>query len=149
MSQTPRKNFYLFGHILLPGLLFHHMTPTKDYFHDLLVPWEHYVPINTDLSDLREKYEWAESHPLEAKQISENGTRFARWMGSMEGFGQMYEQHIVAPLQNTLRAYKPVPPMHEGKSVLDIITESSEIFTVVGRCSGLHKSSCEELVEIV
>ena len=28
----------------LPGLLFHHVTPTKDYLHDKLKPWEHYVP---------------------------------------------------------------------------------------------------------
>ena len=25
----------------LPGMLFHHVTPTKDYFHDKLKPWMH------------------------------------------------------------------------------------------------------------
>ena len=29
----------------LPGLLFHHVTPTKDFIHDYLIPWVHYVPI--------------------------------------------------------------------------------------------------------
>ncbi len=30
----------------LPGLLFHHETSTQDYFHDDLLPWVHYVPVN-------------------------------------------------------------------------------------------------------
>ena len=33
--------------LAMPGLLFHHVTPTKDYFHDDLVPWVHYVPLRT------------------------------------------------------------------------------------------------------
>ena len=44
--------------LAMPGVLFHHVTPTKDYFHDLLVPYVHYIPVKDDLSDLREKYEW-------------------------------------------------------------------------------------------
>jgi len=134
--------------LALPGVLFHHVTPTKDWFHDLLVPWEHYVPITTDLSDLRKKYEWAESHPVEAKQIAEAGTRFARWMGSVEGFGHLYREHLVDPLRNVLRAYKPMPPRYAGKSALDVINETrgGEEFAVIGRCSGLHTNSCEELV---
>mmetsp|Transcript_26863 Transcript_26863/g.48444 ORF Transcript_26863/g.48444 Transcript_26863/m.48444 type:complete len:646 (+) Transcript_26863:90-2027(+) len=134
--------------LALPGLLFHHMTPTKDWFHDLLVPWEHYVPVEMDLSDLRNKFEWAESHPVEAKQIAEQGTQFARWMGSVEGFGRMYEEHMVAPLRNVLQAYRPMPARYDGKSVLDVINErgGQAGFTVVGRCSGLHSNSCESLV---
>lgn len=49
----------------LPGLLFHHMTPTKVWFHDLMIPWVHFVPVSLDLSDLRQKFIWAESHPEE------------------------------------------------------------------------------------
>ena len=30
----------------LPGLLFHHETSAKDYFHDELLPWVHYVPLS-------------------------------------------------------------------------------------------------------
>eukprot|EP00584_Thalassiosira_punctigera_P013834 CAMPEP_0172553312 /NCGR_PEP_ID=MMETSP1067-20121228/50006_1 /TAXON_ID=265564 ORGANISM="Thalassiosira punctigera, Strain Tpunct2005C2" /NCGR_SAMPLE_ID=MMETSP1067 /ASSEMBLY_ACC=CAM_ASM_000444 /LENGTH=644 /DNA_ID=CAMNT_0013341477 /DNA_START=250 /DNA_END=2184 /DNA_ORIENTATION=+ len=134
--------------LALPGVLFHHVTPTKDWFHDLLVPWQHYIPVKTDLSDLREKFEWAESHPVEAKQIAEQGTAFARWMGSPEGFARLYEDHLVAPLRNVLRAYRPLPPRYKGKSALEIIMESGKKkgFTIVGRCSGLHSNSCENLV---
>ena len=130
--------------LALPGVLFHHVTPTKDWFHDLLVPWEHYIPIQTDLSDLREKYEWAESHQDEARRISENGTRFAQWMASVEGFGQLYEAFLLAPLRVVMNAYRnPTPSDYEGKRVLDIILESGKgEFTVISTCSGLYMNSC-------
>ena len=130
--------------LALPGVLFHHVTPTKDWFHDLLVPWEHYIPIQTDLSDLREKYEWAESHPEEARRISENGTRFAQWMASAEGFGHLYDTFLLAPLRVVMNAYRnPTPSDYEGKRVLDIILESGKgEFTVVSTCSGLYMNSC-------
>jgi len=60
--------------LALPGLLFHHESLMKDWFYDELNAWEHYVPIRMDLSDLPEKYVWAEQHPLEAQTIAENGT---------------------------------------------------------------------------
>ena len=124
--------------LALPGVLFHHVTPTKDWFHDLLVPWEHYIPIQTDLSDLREKYEWAESHQDEARRISENGTRFAQWMASVEGFGQLYEAYLAAPLRNVINAYRnPTPADYEGKRVLDIIFErGSGKFSVLSNYTG-------------
>jgi len=122
--------------LALPGVLFHHVTPTKDWFHDLLVPWEHYIPINTDLSDLREKYEWAESHQDEARRISESGTSFVRWMASVEGFGQLYEAYLVAPLRNAINAYThPSPLEHGDKRVLDLIFErGNDKYTVVYKC---------------
>ncbi len=134
--------------LAMPGVLFHHVTPTKDWFHDLLVPWEHYIPVETDLSDLRKKFEWAETHPVEAKQIAEQGTAFARWMGSAEGFERLYEERLVAPLRDVLGAYRPLPPRYGGRSVLDVILESGAErgFTVVGRCSGRRSNSCEQLV---
>jgi hypothetical protein len=138
--------------LAMPGLLFHHVTPTKDWFHDLLVPWEHYVPVAADISDLRRKYEWAENHPVEARQIAESGTRFARWMGSAEGLGRLYEEYLVTPLRNVIIAYRPMPPKDRqglpraGKSVLDVIIESGNgNFKVVSRCTGLHGTSCEEI----
>jgi len=134
--------------LALPGVLFHHVTPTKDWFHDLLVPWEHYIPVETDLRDLQEKFKWAEEHPVKAKEIAVKGTAFARWMGTPEGFARLYEDHLVKPLGDVLGAYSPPHPKYEGKSVLDIILESGgqSGFTVVARCTGLHTNSCEHLV---
>ncbi len=63
------------------------------------MPWVHYVPIKADLSDLREKYEWAESHPNEAKQIAEKATEFARSLGTLEGMDAMFRQFLEWPLK--------------------------------------------------
>ncbi|KAL7465301.1 hypothetical protein ACHAXS_005628 [Conticribra weissflogii] len=93
--------------LAMPGLLFHHVTPTKDYNYDLLVPWVHYVPIKEDLSDLHEKYLWAESHPLLARQISDRATEFARRLGTYQGFHEMYLDLYKQPLERLLEAYQP------------------------------------------
>lgn len=133
--------------LALPGVLFHHITPTKDWFYDRLQPWVHYIPVNSDLTDLREKFEWAESHPVEAQKIAEAGTEFARWIGTPEGFGELYQQNLVAPLKGIIDAYQPSPDASDaGKSVLDIIKEKgSPEYTIVSRCSGSEKYSCRDL----
>jgi len=40
------------------------------WFYDELVPWEHYVPVAHDLSDLFEKIDWLREHDDEARKIS-------------------------------------------------------------------------------
>jgi hypothetical protein len=49
----------------------------KQFFYPGLRPWEHYVPVWTDISDLLEKYEWLEDHPAEAEAIASAGHAFA------------------------------------------------------------------------
>ena len=93
--------------LAMPGLLFHHITPTKDYIHDHLLPWMHYVPVQTDLSDLMEKLDWAETHPDEAKKIAESATEFMRQMGTQEGYSNLYLEDVVKPLKEVIEAYVP------------------------------------------
>ena len=47
----------------MPGVLLHHETATVDSYHHSLIPWVHYVPVSSDLSDLRERVRWIEEHP--------------------------------------------------------------------------------------
>ncbi|KAL7527229.1 hypothetical protein ACHAXR_001857, partial [Thalassiosira sp. AJA248-18] len=131
--------------LALPGVLFHHVTPSKDWFHDHLQPWVHYIPVATDLSDLREKYDWAEANPKEAQRIAEAGTEFARWMGSQEGFAELYQEHIVAPLGKIIIAYQNPRKLYEGKRALDILKESTvgKELGVVARCGGWPAESSE------
>lgn len=96
--------------LAMPGLLFHHVTPTKDYIHDYMKPWIHYVPVASDLSDLKEKFEWAESHPEAAKMIADQGTALIRNIGTLEGFSEMFEQVFMEPMQRIMEAYQPVSP---------------------------------------
>lgn len=52
-------------------------TIFEEYFNDWLRPFEHYIPVLPDLSDLVEKVEWALSHDAEARRIQEKGRQFA------------------------------------------------------------------------
>ena len=107
--------------LAMPGLLFHHVTPMKDYFHDRLVPWKHYVPVSEDLSDLKSKYDWAESHPHEARRISDAGTQFMREIGTLEGFGRMFEGDFVEPLRKVIEAYVPISSLRPGQTWRDVL----------------------------
>jgi Glycosyl transferase family 90 len=44
----------------------------------LLVPFEHYVPLENDFSDLEEKFDWAMSNEAECMAISQNAREYMR-----------------------------------------------------------------------
>jgi hypothetical protein len=126
--------------LALPGLLFHHITPTKDYFHDVLIPWVHFVPVKEDLSDLKSKFEWAESNQLEAKRIASRGTEWVRrWYGSLDGFGATFDTLYRKPLSQVVNAYQPVD---DWRQVLETEGESMK---PIMRCSGFNANECEYL----
>lgn len=49
----------------------------KTYYHDMLVPYEHYVPVEEDFSDLISKLTWLEENPEIAENIAKNAKEFA------------------------------------------------------------------------
>jgi hypothetical protein len=51
--------------------------PDKEYFHNWLVPFEHYIPVEESLGDLIEKLEWAHSHEEECQRIGAAAQSFA------------------------------------------------------------------------
>lgn len=48
-----------------------------EYFQDDLRPWEHYVPVKEDLSDLMSAYEWLRDNESKALEIAANAQKFA------------------------------------------------------------------------
>ena len=92
----------------MPGLLFHHQTPTKDYIHDIIKPWVHYIPIREDLMDLKERYDWAESHPEEARGTSERATALIKSLGTTEGFEEMFRIYYEEPIAQVVGSYEPL-----------------------------------------
>ena len=107
----------------------------------LLLPrisWKHYIPVSPDLRDLRQKFDWAESHPQQAKRIADRATQLMRHLSSREGFGQMYEEDFVEPLRRIIEAYQPVSytrPEMKWKDILQSFPEGSRMAPVV-ECSG-------------
>ena len=46
-------------------------TRYREWFHGLLEPYEHFIPINYDLSDLVQKVAWLHGHPEVAEMMIE------------------------------------------------------------------------------
>ncbi|KAJ6508913.1 glycosyl transferase family 90-domain-containing protein [Mycena sanguinolenta] len=63
--------------LLKSGSLVFKSTVFEEYFNDWIRPYEHYIPVRPDASDLVEKVEWAISHEGEARRIQETGKLFA------------------------------------------------------------------------
>jgi len=73
----------------------------KQFFYPGLRPWEHYIPIRKDFSDLKEKHEWLENHPAEAKAIASAGHAFAMRFLTPEAI----RQHFTNALLNLSGGY--------------------------------------------
>ncbi|MFZ2102205.1 MAG: glycosyl transferase family 90 [Oricola sp.] len=52
----------------------------RQWYYDRITPWEHFVPVKSDMSDLAQKIDWVRAHPSEAEAIARNGQAFARSM---------------------------------------------------------------------
>ena len=101
----------------MPGVLFHHETIMKDWFFDEIKPWVHYIPVEWDLTDLKQKYEWAEAHPEECQAISKRATDFFLDFRSRENVQDMYHRLFHTYLGKVVEAYVPA----ENESVQDIL----------------------------
>jgi len=49
----------------------------RQWYYDRLRPWEHYVSVAADLSDLMERFDWVRGHDGEAREIAQRGRRLA------------------------------------------------------------------------
>ena len=123
--------------LALPGVLFHHETPTYDYYHEDLIPFVHYIPVSTELEDLREKFEWAEAHPDEARAISEAATAFIKYMTSEEYWTRSFDRHFVKRLNAVIEAYRPIKSF---KDEMEFMTYAASQLgfplELIGRCDG-------------
>ena len=80
--------------------------PCLDCYSTKIQPWVHYVPLNMDLADLREKYEWAESNPREAEKIAKAGQDYVAKMRSREWIQSTYNRYFANQLGAVVDAYE-------------------------------------------
>jgi hypothetical protein len=123
--------------LALPGLLFHHVTPMRDYFHADLKAWEHYVPVKEDLSDLHEMFDWAEANQEEARRIAERSTEWVKVRFGEEGFKSTFERFYREPLKTVVDAYQHVDDWEHILGQADM--------TPIMKCSGIYGSQCKQL----
>jgi hypothetical protein len=136
--------------LAMPGLLFHHVTSTKDYLHDYMKAWVHYVPVREDLRDLERRLQWAKDNPQKARKIAQQGSDLARWFGSNEGFEQLYQRDFFVPLTSIIEAYQPISSTSVEYTWSDVLShrllaEDSAFYQVV-KCSGnVSNGGCVQL----
>mmetsp|Transcript_34011 Transcript_34011/g.64746 ORF Transcript_34011/g.64746 Transcript_34011/m.64746 type:complete len:132 (-) Transcript_34011:111-506(-) len=120
----------------MPGVLFHHVTSSKDYFHDDLIPWIHYIPVNEDLSNLREMYDWAEANSAKAKKISDAATEYVKHAATDHVMKVSYERYFVHSLERVLYAYQPMEGDEEMGQLNDWLSKWSFL---AGKCNGMDE----------
>jgi tetratricopeptide (TPR) repeat protein len=52
-------------------------SPFEQWYYDRLLPWRHFVPIKSDLSDLAEIVDWCRDNAAQCAWIADNGARLA------------------------------------------------------------------------
>ena len=67
----------LFWKLYSNSLVFKVNSHYEQWYYSRLTPWEHYIPVTGDLSDLEEKFEWALSNDELCCQIARSGREFA------------------------------------------------------------------------
>ncbi len=66
----------------------------RQWYYERLKPWEHYVPVRADMSDLIEKIDWCRGHDRECAEIASAGRAFAHAMtveGEIDAAGRRLE----------------------------------------------------------
>lgn len=82
--------------------------PWREWFWDALVPMEHFVPVQRDLSDLVAQARWVQQHPQEAARIGRAGQELAgrlltrssaveQWRQVMTAHAELRSAHDWAP----------------------------------------------------
>lgn len=80
----------------------------RQWYYDAMRPWEHYVPVASDLSDLDERIEWFLGHEGEARAIAAHGKALADRLT----FGVVYPE-----LVGTVARWVPQAAFREAKPV--------------------------------
>lgn len=66
-------------YLMLSGrLIFLQCHIHKCFYEKEMHPWKHYIPLESDFSDLIEKFHWAESHPEECDEIINRTLSYAK-----------------------------------------------------------------------
>jgi hypothetical protein len=67
------------------SVLMKHISDKMQWYYPQMQAYVHYIPISNDFTNLKQQFDWAETHPEEAKAIAQNGRRFAKQVFSKDG----------------------------------------------------------------
>jgi hypothetical protein len=126
-------------------------SPWKLWYSDLLIPYIHYVPVKSDLSDLIEQIKWCKTHDIECQNIVRSAkTFFYTYLqsdGALDYMQKILVQHKKAMGDYIYNTYTPLqlqiqeeyasleyPHPSTNKSISDIT-----LIPPMPRCLGLLK----------
>ncbi|KAM8976110.1 protein O-glucosyltransferase 1 [Pelodytes ibericus] len=90
-------------HLFLCGsLVFHVGNDWQEFFYHELVPWVHYIPVQQDLSDVRELLQFVAENDDEVKKIAERGQSFVLQRLRMEDVS-VYWQSLLLQYSKLLK----------------------------------------------
>ncbi len=79
-AATPRFPLFLHGN----SVILKNMTDSILWFYGIIKPYEHFIPVEENLSNLFTQLEWAKNHDDECQKISENARKLAAEVFSRE-----------------------------------------------------------------
>lgn len=77
-------------------------TPFETFASRHFRPWEHYIPFREDCSDLTERYNWAEAHPEECRNMTRRAAEVCRLL-SRADLRETILREVVASVGAQLR----------------------------------------------
>lgn len=77
------------------SLLVKHQSNKIQWYYDRLEPYVHYLPIDSDFSDLDNKFLFAENHPLEVKNMIQNAQLLAQEVFNAEEISKSLHNALV------------------------------------------------------
>ena len=97
----------------------------EEWFLPYMTPYENYIPLRRDLSDLRQVMEWVRDHPNEVRTIAERGKQFyLDWMSHEETENHWYELlwRLAELIRDNKGTNRTNPEMNrtDGESLRDI-----------------------------
>jgi len=75
----------------------------RQWYYHRLEPWQHYIPVAADLSDLMHQIEWCQAHETECEQVAKQGRDLALSMD----FSTVYQQAATALVNSPQVSIQP------------------------------------------
>ena len=95
------------------------------------------MPVKTDLSDLKEKFDWAEANPERAMLIAQEATSFGEYLISSKYMDKLYDELFTKYLGKVVNAYQSHDGMTWEQSLQHYRDTGHEI-VLISKCDETH-----------
>jgi hypothetical protein len=134
---------WVFGSGSVPIMVTH--PDNKFWFQKYLKPMVNYVPINYDLSDIKEKIDWLMTHDEEAKQIAENALAFSKSVFSPE-FQRKYIKSAISSIVYNTQSDLTINYVTMASTPSDINEHLETLYHYAKRCTRIVECGVREIV---